>query len=55
LLVGGGGVKIIPPTMIIGNVKIADLRYCFPRDMTKTVKMVKMAMLRFLPNLPIIP
>jgi hypothetical protein len=46
---GGGGVKTIPPTMFSGKVEIPDLRYCFHRD---TVKMV---MLRFLPNLPIVP
>jgi hypothetical protein len=51
----GGDVKIILPTMFGGNVDIPDLRYCFPRDTVKTVKMVKTVMLSFLPNLSIRP
>ena len=52
MLVGGGGVKIIPPTMFRGNVEIPDWCYGFPRNMVKTVKM---GMLRFLPIFPIRP
>ena len=40
--------------MFSGKVDIPDLRYGFPRDTVKKVKMVEMVIPRILPNLPIV-